>query len=261
MAPKDCIDHGEKTRCAVVTGSAQGIGFAYARGFAKSGYRTILSDIDGPALARATASLQAEGLSGDYCECDVSDERQVSALFESVAGYGQLRVLVNNAAIVLGLPRPFKPFYETELSEWNTIMGVNAGGTFLCCKYAWPLFAQDQEGSIINVTSDAIWKGYEDQLAYFASKGAVAVMTRSLAREFGAIGVRVNAIAPGMTLSASTLQSQQMQDVRPLVERSCAIQREQHPDDLVGTAIFLASEASACITGQTIVVNCGAVMV
>ena len=116
------------------------------------------------------------------------------------------------------------------------------------------------EGRIINISSDAIWKGYEGQLAYFASKGAVAVMTRCLARELGPFNIAVNAIAPGYTLSESVQGSEFMRSVEPKVMESRAIQRKQYPQDLAGTVMFLCSNESQCITGQTIVVDYGSVM-
>jgi NAD(P)-dependent dehydrogenase (short-subunit alcohol dehydrogenase family) len=174
--------------------------------------------------------------------------------------FGRVDFLVNNAAIMLDVDVPFKPFWDTSYDEWNRIMSVNVGGVFLCCKYVKPIMERQGEGRIINISSDAIWKGYESQLAYFASKGAVAVMTRNLAREMGPFNVNVNHVAPGYTLSEAVLESSLMQGVRLSVMATCCLKHDQHPEDVVGSVLFLCGPESSCITGQSIVVNCGAIM-
>lgn len=250
-----------RERVAVVTGGGRGIGAAYCRGLAEVGAAVVVADIDETGAERTAESIRAAGGKGLAVAVDVASELSVRTLFSTVQNmYGRVDFLVNNAAIVLDVPRPFKPFWEQDTSEWDRVMAVNAGGVFLCCKYAKPLMEAAGGGRIVNITSDAIWKGYDGQLAYFASKGAVAIMTRCLAREMGPYNVNVNAVAPGRTLSESVLASEFMKDTQQAVMDSCAIKRQQYPEDLVGTILFLCGPSSACITGQTIVVNCGAVM-
>jgi NAD(P)-dependent dehydrogenase (short-subunit alcohol dehydrogenase family) len=245
----------------VVTGGGRGIGKAYCEAFAAHGSAVVVADIDGERAGQLADSLAAAGTPALGLRVDVADEESVRDLFARAdERFGRVDFLINNAAIMLDVEVPFKPFWETSLAEWNRIMGVNVAGTFLCCKAVKPIMERQGAGRIINISSDAIWKGYESQLAYFASKGAVAVMTRCLAREFGPINVNVNAIAPGYTLSEAVLESPEMQGVRNSVMASCCIKRDQRPEDVVGAALYLCSPGAACVTGQSIVVNCGAIM-
>jgi 3-oxoacyl-[acyl-carrier protein] reductase len=246
---------------ALVTGGGRGIGQAYSRGFAQAGASVVVADIESQRAQQTARELNDEGGRALAVSVDTSSEASVRDMFErAVAEFGRVDFLVNNAAIMLDVEKPFKPFWETSWEEWQRIMSVNVGGIFLCCKYAKPLMEKQGGGRIVNISSDAIWKGYESQLAYFASKGAVAVMTRNLARELGPFNINVNNVAPGYTLSEAVLTSELMQGVRASVMATCCIKRDQHPEDVVGAVLFLCGPESSCITGQSIVVNCGAIM-
>lgn len=247
---------------AVVTGGSRGIGQAYCRGFAEAGANVVVADIDGERATQTAQEIEQQtGNKALGLWVDVALEDSVKAMFETInQEFGRVDFLVNNGAIMLDVDVPFKPFWETSLSEWQRIMNVNVGGIFLCCKYAKPFMEKQGGGRIVNITSDAIWKGYESQLAYFSSKGAVAVMSRSLARELGPFKINVNNVAPGYTLSEAVLESELMQGVRASVMASCCIKQDQYPEDVVGAVLFLCSPESSCITGQSIVVNCGAIM-
>jgi NAD(P)-dependent dehydrogenase (short-subunit alcohol dehydrogenase family) len=251
-----------ENRVAIVTGGARGIGKAYCEAFAANGARVVVADILRDCASNTAAAIaSASGIETLSLGVDVADETNVRDMFDQVERkFGRVDFLVNNAAIMLGVERPFKPFWECSYHEWRRFMEVNVGGIFLCCKYVKPIMERQNNGRIINISSDAIWKGYESQLAYFASKGAVAVMTRNLARELGPFNINVNCVAPGYTLSETVLQSEFMQKVEPAILKSCCIHREQHPRDVAGTVIFLCGEESQCITGQSFVVNCGAIM-
>ena len=242
----------------VVTGAARGMGAAYARAFHDCGAIVFVADING---SRATETATQLGERALAVPADVSDEAQVAALFAEVRRrYGRLDILVNNAALMLGVERPFKPFWEIDIVEWRRVMDINASGVFLCTKHALPLFREAGGGRVVNVTSDAIWHGYAGQLAYFASKGALAVMNRCLARELGEFGINVNAIAPGLTELEVVRSSEFLQSLKPIIRELRSLKRDQCPEDLVGTVLFLCSPESACITGQTIVINCGGIM-
>ena len=247
-----------ESKVVVVTGAARGMGAAYARAFHERGASVFLADINGRRAAETAAPL---GECAHAVAVDVSDEAQVAALLAEVSErYGRLDVLINNAALMLDVEKPFKPFWEIDLAEWRRVMDINAAGVFLCTKHALPLFRAAGGGRVVNVTSDAIWHGYAGQLAYFASKGALAVMNRCLARELGEFNINVNAIAPGLTESEVVRNSKFLQDLKPVIHESRSLKRDQRPEDLVGTVLFLCSPESACITGQTIVINCGGIM-
>lgn len=244
-------------RIAVVTGAAQGLGSAYAAALADAGARVVIADIDGRQAVATAAGI------GDVIPItvDVSSEGDVERLFATVRReLGRLDILINNAAVMLDVDRPFKPFWELDVCEWDRVMAVNARGVFLCCKHARALMAESDQASVVNITSDAIWHGYAGQLAYFASKGAVAVMNRCLARELGEFGIRVNAIAPGLTQSDAVRASSFLQSLAPMVREERALARDQEPADLVGAVLFLAGPWSSAVTGQTLVVNCGGIM-
>lgn len=248
-------------KVALVTGGARGIGKAYCKGFVNHGAAVVVADIDGKQAQATATELNQAGGRAIAVQVDVSVEESIIQMFDTVEReFSRVDFLVNNAAIMLDLDVPFKPFWETSIDEWHRIMNVNVGGVFLCCKHVKRIMERLGGGRIINISSDAIWKGYESQLAYFASKGAVAVMTRNLARELGPFNINVNSVAPGYTLSEAVKNSELMQNVKDAVMASCCIKREQHPEDVVGAVLFLCGPESACITGQSIVVNCGAIM-
>jgi NAD(P)-dependent dehydrogenase (short-subunit alcohol dehydrogenase family) len=252
------MSDGFASKIVVITGAARGMGTAYARAFHERGAVVFVADINSGAAAEVAAQLGARAHAIDV---DVSDEERVAALFEEVENrYGRLDVLINNAALMLDVEKPFKPFWELNLAEWRRVMDVNAAGVFLCTKHALPLLKRADGGKVVNVSSDAIWHGYAGQLAYFASKGAVAVMNRCLARELGEFNINVNAIAPGLTESESVRASEFLRNLKPMIQESRALKRDQVPQDLVGTVLFLCSPESACITGQTIVINSGGIM-
>jgi NAD(P)-dependent dehydrogenase (short-subunit alcohol dehydrogenase family) len=250
-----------RDKVALVTGAGRGMGKAHCAAFANEGAAVVVADILVDSARQTAAELASAGHQAIAIAVDVADEQSVEEMFQAVERqFGRLDFLVNNAAIMLDVEMPFKPFWETSYNEWNRIFAVNVGGIFLCCRRAKPLMERQGGGRIVNISSDAIWKGYESQLAYFSSKGAVAVMTRSLARELGPFNVNVNNVAPGYTLSEAVLNSKEMQGVRSSVMRSCCIQRDLNPEDVVGAVLFLCGPESACVTGQSIVVNCGAIM-
>jgi len=249
-------------RVAVVTGAAGGIGYAYAEALAAQGYDLSLLDTQ-PILLDVIERLpqRVGGSHHSAFIADVGSEESVVQTALSISSrYEKVDVLINNAAIMLQLPEPFKPFEQTTWAEWRRVFDVNVGGAFLMTRELLPLLERSEDASVINIGSDAVWKGYEGQMAYFASKGAIQTLTRCLARELGKRNIRVNCIAPGYTLSESVLASEVMIGLKELVEASCVLRRDQNPKDIADLAVFLASRRARCISGQTFVVNCGAVM-
>jgi NAD(P)-dependent dehydrogenase (short-subunit alcohol dehydrogenase family) len=252
-------DVAVEQRVVVVTGGGSGIGLAYGRAFAEAGCAVVLADVD-RGVPSAAESLPGAGPHLGVV-ADVASEDDVAALARRVEEvYGHVDVLVNNAAIMLQLDRPFKPFEETSWDEWRRMFDVNVGGVFLMTRAMLPLLKAGTHACVVNVGSDAVWKGYDGQLAYFTSKGAIQTMTRCLARELGAYGIRVNCVAPGFTLSDAVRGSDVMMGVKHLVDGACVVQWDQEPADVAAAAVFLASEGARCISGHTMVVNRGAIM-
>ena len=245
-------------RVAIITGAAQGIGAAYARGMAAEGASVVIADRD-PGAAVVEAITGAGGAAIDV-PTDVAIE---SACFDLVAktveAYGRLDILVNNAAMFTAIER--KKFTDISFEEWELVTGVNIKGSWLPCKAAIPAMKANGYGKIINVSSGRFFKGSTFFLHYDASKGAVVSMTRSLAREEGDHGIRVNCIAPGSTMSENVLARTNWRGGAPAgTVATRALKRNEMPEDLVGACIYLASADSDFMTGQTIVVDGGSAM-
>lgn len=238
---------------AVVTGAAGGLGRAFALGLAGAGARIAAADRNA-AGATETVGLIAESLGGGLAvEVDVSDlasTEQMAA--EVVDRWGRIDVLVNNAGVYASLQR--KPFFEITPAEWDLVMDVNLKGTWLCSRAVFPAM-RDNGGSIVNISSATFYSGSANWSHYVASKGGIIGLTRSLAREAGDYGIRVNAIAPGFTLTEASRQV--IEDADTYGVSRGALKRAEQPDDLIGTLVFLASSASEFVTGQTLIVDGG----
>ena len=245
-------------KVAIVTGAAQGIGASFARGLAAEGAKVVIADVsDGTETANAI--IRANG-TATYIRTDVSKTSDVKALVDHVVmTYGTIDILVNNAAIFAKLGN--KTFTDISSEEFDAVMSVNVRGPFECAKAVAPIMMEKGAGKIVNIASGTVFKGVPNLLHYVSSKGAVVAMTRCLAREFGPFNVNVNAIAPGLTMSEGVLgQSDWTQEYIEANKNSRALKRRQVPGDLVGTAVFLCSPESDFMTGQTLVVDGGAVM-
>jgi len=245
-------------KVAIVTGGAQGIGAAYACALAEQGAKVAVGDLaDTTSIADKLAAI-----GGDYyCgKIDVTDPASIATFVqESCDSLGDVNILINNAAIFASIE--IKPFLEIDSNEWDQVMAVNVRGSFECVKIVAPIMRANGSGSIINIASGTVFKGVPNFLHYVTSKGAVVAMTRCLARELGGDSIRVNCIAPGLVMSEGVIASGVWAgDNLKANVASRAIQREAEPDDLLGAVVFLASDESAFVTGQTLVIDGGSVM-
>jgi NAD(P)-dependent dehydrogenase (short-subunit alcohol dehydrogenase family) len=243
-------------KVAVVTGGAAGIGFAYARRFLAVGAKVIVADVADP-VAAAEKLGAAERVLG--VPADVSDSASVRAMVEAaVARFGRVDVLVNNAAVFAALkPQPFDAIPE---AEWDRVMAVNVKGIWNCARAVVPVMRAQGGGRIVNVASAIVAKGTAMLLHYVTSKGAVVAMTRALARELGPAGITVNAVAPGLILSDTVQANPDITDFQlDAIMRARSLKREAFPADVEGTVVFLASDDSAFMSGQTLVVDGGSV--
>ncbi len=235
-------------RTAIVTGGATGIGKAIAARLARDGARVVIADLQ---------KCDAGALN---LQVDVSREDQVTRMAEeTMRALGRIDILVNNAAIFSSLE--LRPFEDIPVDEFRRVMEVNIMGVWLCCRACAPHMRKGGYGRIINLASGAPLKGVPLFLHYISSKGAVIAMTRGLARELGKDGITVNSLAPGFTLSENVARQDAHVRQGERTRLTRAIQRDETPEDLVGTVSFLASDDAAFLTGQTLVVDGGSAMV
>ena len=245
-------------RAAIVTGGAKGIGRHYTQALAAEGARVMIADIaDGSELAAEIAAGHgANSVSSTIT--DVSDEASVKALIAAtIERFGKIDILVNNAAL-------YAPLQEAKCTEidadlWDQVMAVNLRGPFLMVKHAVPHMRAQGYGKIINIGSGTAYRGIPWMLHYVTSKGGITAFTRALSRELGEHGIRVNTLAPGFTLSDTVLRENpgHVHSARERAVQARALRRDEHPQDLLGALVFLASADSDFVTGQTIAVDGG----
>ena len=248
-------------KVAIVTGAARGLGRSFAVKLAQEGAKIMALNIaarpkDKEDLDETVNRIRVTGREADLFHGDVTDESQTLAMAEAtVKRFGKVDILVNNAAIYDGLKR--KPFHEIDLNEWDLVMKVNVKGAFLCTRAVFPYMRDQGYGKIVNIASEVFFTGSHGFAHYVASKGGIIGMTRALAIELGPHGIRINCLAPGFT---DTEASRGLADVAKYDTSKTPLGRVVKPEDLTGTAVFLASSESDFLTGQTLLVDGGRVM-
>jgi NAD(P)-dependent dehydrogenase (short-subunit alcohol dehydrogenase family) len=240
-------------RRVLVTGGARGLGEAFARALVAAGARVVISDI---LHERGTALAAELGRDAHYLPIDMADPAAVRTGVDLAASHlGGLDGLINNAAVTNS---GGKTMDELDPATWDRVMAVNVRGVWLATTAAHPHLKASGSGRVVNIASDTALWGAPRLLAYVASKGAVMAMTRSMARELGADGITVNAIAPGLTLVEATEYVPEARHQQYLEGRALA--RPQMPADVTAAVLFLLSQGSGFITGQVLPVNGGFVM-
>lgn len=242
---------------AIVTGGAQGIGAAYAKALAEEGARVVIADVlDGTPLAN---EITAAGGTATARIADVTDAGAVQAMVDdTLSQFGRIDILINNAALFASLQH--SRFEDIPDAEWNAVMNVNVRGVWQMSKAVMPAMRAQRYGKIVNIASTTALKGTPMMLHYASSKGAVMAMTRAMAREAGDDNICVNAVAPGLTMSEGVLENGYWSE--EWIERnvdSRVLKRRAVPEDIVGAVLFLASRDADFITGQTMVIDGGAV--
>jgi NAD(P)-dependent dehydrogenase (short-subunit alcohol dehydrogenase family) len=247
--------HLLQDRTIIVTGAATGIGQAFALGCAAQGAHVVVADMN--AADETVAAIEAHGGRALAVRVDVSDEASTRAMADAaLKRFGRIDGLVNNAAY-------FREIKLTELEDidpavWQRTFDVNVKGVWLASKAVLPAMREQNSGSIVNIASVVAVAGQPGYLHYVASKGAVLAMTKGLGKELGKHNVRANVIAPGFVITDAT--KNRPQEWQQYFLKARALQREQRPDDLVGTALYLLSDLAGFVSGQTIVVDGGHIM-
>jgi NAD(P)-dependent dehydrogenase (short-subunit alcohol dehydrogenase family) len=243
-----------KDKVAVVTGAGRGLGQMFSIALAKEGAKIVATDVIN--LENTVKEIEALGGMAKGLQADVTNEAETIKLAEdTVKAFGRIDILVNCAAIYYGLRR--KPFYEIDPKEWDKVMTVNVKGTWLCVRAVFPYMKQQGKGKIINLSSETFFTGSHGFVHYVTSKGGVIGLTRALAVELGPYHININALAPGFT---DTEASRTIADVTKYDVSRTPLTRLEQPHDLIGAAIFFASDESDFITGQTLLVDGGRAM-
>ena len=245
-------------RVAIVTGAAQGIGATYAKALAAEGAKVMITDLKDPAPVVADIKKAGGSAIGRIADATKAEDNE-AMVADAVAAWGKLDILVTNAAIFTALDR--RGFMDIGNDEWDKVFNANVKGPFLSVRAAIPQMRKQKYGKIVNISSGTIYMGVPNLLHYVSSKGSVDAFTRALAREVGDDGIRVNAIAPGLTMSEGVIaKREQAKASIEMSIRQRVFKRDQLPDDLVGALLYLCGPESDFLTGQTLVVDGGLVM-
>ena len=249
-----------KDKVTIITGAGHGIGRAYARRFAEEGARVVIAEIDAPAGERVAAEIAVAGGSAWARATDVTQFESLQGLVsDTLKRFGRIDVLLNNAAIYVTQALTKCNLEDLSVEEWDKVIEVNLKGVFLCCKAVIPVMKGQRSGKIINVASGTFFHGTGNMPHYTTSKGGVVAMTRVLAKQLGPWNINVNCLTPGSTMSEEEI-TDQVRKRREESSRQRAFQRIEVPDDITGTALFLASADSDFMTGQLLVVDGGGIL-
>jgi len=252
MDIKKMFDLSGKT--ALVTGSARGLGNGYARGLAAAGAKVVLNDLNSDALDEAVAAMAADGYDAEGCCFDVSKEETVEAAFKSLDDRGiTVDILINNAGI-----QHRQPMVELPLKDWQKVIDTNLTSAFLVAKeVAKRLIAQGKGGKVINIGSLTSDLARATVAPYTAAKGGIKMLTKAMTAEWAEHGIQVNAIGPGYIATEMNRALLDNAEFDGWVKGRTPVRRWGQPEELIGTAVFLASPASNFVTGQLVYVDGG----
>ena len=248
------VRHRFSGRVVIVTGSGSGIGRETALAFAREGAQVVVADIDPDGASGTVAEVDDAGGQATVCRVDVSDDESVREMVElTISTYGRLDVLHNNAYWA-----PLnRSVTETSLPEWDRTIAVTLTGVFLGCRHAIPVMIEGGGGAIVNTASVAALAASPRFGAYVAAKGGVVALTRSVAFDYGSRGIRCNAVAPGLIETPATEAVLADPERRAWLTGKILVGRAGQPSDIANAVLYLASDESAFMTGQTLVVDGG----
>jgi len=242
-------------KVAVVTGAAQGIGEAYARALAAEGASVVVADLNEDSGQRVAKEIEADGGTAMFVRCDVSEAESANAMAEAtVAAYGGIDLLVNNAAIYGDMQ--FDLLISVDWDYYRKFMSVNMDGALVVTRAVYPHMQRRGGGAIVNQSSTAAWlySGF-----YGLAKVGINGLTQQLAHELGGMNIRVNAIAPGPVDTQAT-RTQAGSAAQDIVRNSLALKRIGQPEDMVGACLFLLSDEASWVTAQILDVDGGQVL-
>jgi len=247
-----------KDKVAVITGSAQGMGYAIAYALFHEGAKIVITDINEEAIGKTVAQFQKEGADVLGIRMDVSSNAAVAEMVGKVVSqWGKIDVLVNNAGGALFTPHRLE---EIEEKDWDLVLNVNLKGAFFTCQYIIPVMVKNGGGAIINMSALAgHWKASLAGVQYTAAKAGVEGLTRQLANDWGKDKIRVNAVAPTVTMTGDRIASlweQKGKAKQDQILNQIPLRRLSEPAEIASTVVFLASDESSYITGITLDV-CG----
>jgi 3-oxoacyl-[acyl-carrier protein] reductase len=266
LAPELVAAFSLAGRVAIVTGGARGIGAGIGRALALAGATVVLADVESDSLATTAESIGAAGGRATGVRCDVSSRAEVDALVAGVvATHGRLDVMVNNAGIIVN-----NRVVDTPEEELDRVLGINLKGAFFGCQAAVRAMLPARRGSIVNIASQAIDSPAPGIVSYAMSKAAIAQLTRTLAVEVGADGIRVNAVAPGFvptpmtnrhfTAPDGTVDEAVREQVHGFARGGIPLRTLGEPEDMAYAVLYLASDAAKFVTGQVLRPNGGGAM-
>ena len=246
-------------KIALITGASYGIGFAIAKGMAKAGATIAFNDINHELVDKGIAAYEAEGIKAYGYVCDVTNEDAVNEMVAKIeADIGTIDILVNNAGIIKRIP-----MHEMSVAEFRQVIDIDLNGPFIVSKAVIPSMMKKKAGKIINICSMMSELGRETVSAYAAAKGGLKMLTRNICSEYGEYNIQCNGIGPGYiaTPQTATLREKQPDgSPHPFDSFICAktpAGRWLDPEELVGPAIFLASNASDAVNGHILYVDGG----
>ncbi len=241
-----------QNKVAIITGSRRGIGKAIALEFAKQGCKVVIADVNIRDCKTLCDEIIIKGGKAIAVKCDVSNKKDVEAMFKkTIQKFGQLDIMVNNAGVLIE-----KPITQMTEKDWNFVLDINLKGNFLCSQAAAKIFLQQKKGKIISLSSIAGIIGFPGLTAYCASKAGIANMTKALAMELAPF-VNVNAIAPGVIKTKMTEAMLQDSATKKQLLDNTILKRFGEPEDIAKAALYLASDDSNFVTGITLVVDGG----
>ena len=244
-----------KEKVVIITGAGQGIGAAYARRLAEEGAKVVIAELNEEKAEAVAKDIKAKGYEALAVRTDVSDEGSTKSLALKVSEtYGHIDVLINNAAVFSTIE--LKPAEEISLEEWEQLMAVNLRGVFLCSKAVIPFMKAEKKGKIINISSATVFMGKPYYIHYVTSKAGVIGFTRALARELGDDNISVNCLTPGYTETEVPRGTTTPEQKKAIIGHQC-IKRIGVTEDLMGIMVFLASNESDFMSGQTVNVDGG----